>query len=275
MKKLLQKTIGFFINVVSIISLKTSARLALYLFSTPRKGRINEKQSDFLNTAFTEKLSYNDFQIMTYRWVGNKKTVLLAHGWESNAARWEYLVLFLKKRNYNIIALDAPAHGNSGSKKFNAILYSEFIHVVSKKFNPDIIIGHSVGGMASVFFHYKIKHPTVDKLVLLGSPSEFTDVLNRYVKMMSYNKRVAKRLDLLILERFGNLPEVYSTSKFIESIESKGLIIHDEQDDIIPFNDALLIKNNFKNGTLISTNGLGHSLNDDVVTTHIHEFIED
>src|SRR5690606_38336992 len=115
MKFVLQKIIGFFINTISIFSPKLAARMALFLFTKPLKGKINEKQSDFLDTAFREELTFNNMPIMTYRWLGKRETILLAHGWESNSARWQTLITNLKQRGFGVVALDAPAHGRSGS----------------------------------------------------------------------------------------------------------------------------------------------------------------
>ena len=202
MKKLINKavpkTIGALLNASSLVSSKYAAAKALSLFATPRKGDINQKQASFLNSAKKEQLNYNGFSIRTYHWNGHNKTVLLSHGWESNAARWKKLIELLQIQNYNVIALDAPAHGESESKKFNAILYSEFINVVCKQYNPEIIIGHSVGGMASVFFQHKYQLESLKKLVLLGAPSEFEGILKNYTNMLSYNSKVIKTLDTLI-----------------------------------------------------------------------------
>lgn len=274
MKQLLIKTVGFSVNVTSYISKHFAAKKALNLFTKPLKGHPSESQSNFLDTAFKEELTYKGQSIMTYRWLGKQETVLLVHGWESNSARWKKLIKSLEHKDYNIIALDAPAHGFSGGKTFNAILYSEFINVVVNKFNPTTIIGHSVGGMASVFFQNKYKVPTIKKMILLGAPSEFTDVLKRYADMLGYNNRVVKQLNALIIERFGDPAEAFSTAKKLENITSKGLIIHDESDKIIPYSDALRIKESFKDNKFITTNGYGHSLNNDVVSSHINDFIE-
>ncbi|HLV14091.1 MAG TPA: alpha/beta hydrolase [Xanthomarina sp.] len=274
MKLVLQKTIGLFINLIGLLSPKLAARIALFLFTKPLKGQINEKQSDFLDTAFREELTYNNMPIMTYRWLGTKETVLLAHGWESNSARWQTLITNLKKRGYGVVALDAPAHGRSGSNRFNAIIYSEFIKVVSERFQPKIIIGHSVGGMATAYFQHKYQKESIQKLILLGAPSEFTDVLKRYTDMLGFSKRVKKHLNLMIKERFGEYPEAFSTANYLENINSKGLIIHDKKDRIIPFNDAVLIKTKYKNSTLISTEGYGHSLATDEVSNYIYDFLD-
>lgn len=275
MKDLFVKLIGNCNNLVSYLSVNKAANNALYLFMKPRSGRkLSEEQHDFLGTAFQEELHFDSHKIMTYRWLGDKSTVLLAHGWESNSYRWRTLIDDLKKKGHNIIALDAPAHGNSGSPYFNALLYSEFINVVANRFQPEIIIGHSVGGMSTVFFQNKYQLNSVKKLILLGAPSEFTGVLKRYTDMLGYNQRITKQLNLTIIQRYGDKPENFSTAKYLEGINSKGLIIHDELDAIIPYSDALLIKNSFKDSRLITTKGLGHSLNDESVSNHIYEFIE-
>lgn len=275
MKNLLVKFIGNYYNFLSFLSKQQAADKALHLFTKPRKGKkYNEEQRDFLATAFQEECKFENHQIMTYRWLGKKSTILLVHGWESNSFRWKTLILELKKKGHTVVALDAPAHGNSGSRYFNALLYSEFINVVANRFKPEIIIGHSVGGMATSFFQNKYQPPFVQKVILLGAPSEFTDVLKRYTDMLGYNQRVTEQLNLTIIERFGDKPENFSTAKYLQTIDSKGLIIHDELDNIIPYQDALLIKNSFKNSRLITTSGLGHSLNDEIVSAHIYEFIE-
>lgn len=274
MKYFVVKIVGLYLNILSVFCSKYSAKKALNLFSTPRKGKITKDQSDFLDTAFKQELLYNDNAIMTYRWLGKNKTVLLAHGWESNSARWQTFIRTLQKLNYNIVLLDAPAHGNSGSKFFNAPLYAEFINVVIKKFNPNILIGHSVGGMAFVFSHHKYQFTNIEKMILLGTPSELTDVFKRYVDMMGYNKSIEKQIHNLSFKRFGKYPKDFSTSKFLENVSFEGLIIHDEQDPVIPYSDSLLINKSFRNSRLITTQHLGHSLNNDEIRTHIIDYID-
>ncbi|MEZ4795836.1 MAG: alpha/beta hydrolase [Flavobacteriaceae bacterium] len=274
MEKIVIRIVGWYINISSYVSKSYAANKALSLFGTPRRGFITDKQSDFLDTAYKEEFVYDKLPIMTYRWVGKKQTILLAHGWESNSARWKNLINYLNRKDFNIVAIDAPAHGNSGGKLFNAILYSEFINVIAKRYKPDILIGHSVGGMASVLFQHKYQTPNVKKIILLGAPSEFTDVLQRYTDMLGYNERTKNQIKLTIINNFGKAPEEFSTAKFLKEISSQGLIIHDSEDKVIPYEDALSINKSFKNSKLITTKGLGHSLNDDSVANYIYEFLE-
>jgi len=274
MEKYIIKLVGSYLNVLSIFSADYAANKALHLFSTPRKGKVKPFQEKFLNTAKQSVLYFEDLPIQVYHWEGNKDTILLAHGWESNTARWKNKIKLFQEEGFNIIALDAPAHGHSGSKVFNALIYSEFINVVAQKYHPKIIIGHSVGGMASVFFQQKYQLKSISKMVLLGAPSEFSNVLKNYVELLGYNNTIEKQLHNVIFDEFGARPEAFSTSKFIKDIEAEGLIVHDYKDAIIPFSDAKLIEKNFKNSKLISTTGLGHSLNDKSVSKNIIDFIK-
>jgi pimeloyl-ACP methyl ester carboxylesterase len=270
---MLPKIVGFLLNILSFFLSKSATKIALKLFSVPRKGRITEEQSAFLETASKEILFYNNSQIMTYIWLGNKDTILLIHGWESNAGRWMELITALQKKSFNIVAFDAPAHGNSGSNLFNVALYSEFINVVSKHFKPNVMIAHSMGGMATAFSISKYQMGTIQKIILLGAPCKYTDVVTRYVSMMGYNKRIILQLNKALIERLGYTPESFSTAKNIENIRAEGLIIHDKADDVIPYQDALLIKNSLKNSELMTTKGLGHSLKDASVNSKIVYFI--
>ncbi len=273
-EKLLPKLIGSYLNVLSYVSADYAANKALHLFSKPRKGKLKPQHETFLSTANKTVLNFEGFDIATYNWEGVKETILLVHGWESNAARWKRKIKHFTQEGFNIIALDAPAHGASGSKLFNALLYAEFINVVAKKYQPKIIIGHSVGGMASVFFQQKHQLNSIEKMILLGAPSEFENVLKDYIKLLGYNKKIKSHLNHIILNRFGAKPTDFSTSKFAKDITAKGLIIHDTKDPIIPYSEAKLINEGFKNSQLIFTKGLGHSLNDSSVSKNIVDFIK-
>ena len=267
------KIIGNSLNAISYISPKYASSKALHLFSTPQKGRVSEEQKTFLDSAETHQLKYENLTISTYNWKGTGKTILLAHGWESNTHRWEVLINQLTALNYNIIALDAPAHGASSGKQFNAVIYSECIHLTAEHYKADIIIGHSVGGMATGFYQNKYQNKNLEKLILLGAPSEFTGVFKRYVDMMGYNKRIENGLNNLVLKRFNNSPSYFSLANFAKNIDTKTLIIHDVEDKIIPYNDGEMIAENHKNATFISTTGYGHGLRDATVNNHILEYI--
>ena len=129
--------------------------------------------------------------------------------------------------------------------------------------------------MASVFSMYKHQISSVEKMILLGAPAHFTGVFDRYKSMMGFNNRISNGLDSIVLERFDQPVSYFSAANFTASIEAKGLIIHDKNDRIIPYEDAQLIASRYKNSELISTTGFGHSLKDETLTPKIIRFIND
>jgi pimeloyl-ACP methyl ester carboxylesterase len=274
MNEFIPKFVGQCLNFLSFFNTSLASKWALNLFSTPLKGRLKTPHPT-LEKAKKEVLYYNNIPIQTYLWKGEKETVLLVHGWESNSGRWKNIIERLCQKKYNIIALDAPAHGASGSSSFNAVLYSEFIAVVAKRFKPKFLIGHSVGGMAISFFIKNNDYTFGKKVVFLGVPSGFPGILNNYTKLMGYNTKISEGLELYIQRKFGQPSMYFNTSHFINNINAKGLIIHDENDPIIPFSDAVEIQSALKNSKLITTKGLGHGLKGKQVIGNIIDFLED
>ncbi len=275
MNKTIVTLIGKSINLIGYIRAPYAAKLAITIFSKPRKGKlVKQTEIDFLETAEQTTFTINSIAIQTYKWSTNtnKRSVLLVHGWESNSYRWKNLITILQTKSYNIIALDAPAHGASGGKTFNAINYSECIAQIAKQFSVTCIIGHSVGGTSSVFAINKYKLP-IEKLVLLGAPSNFNKIIATYTKTLGYNNKVCKAMDNYFCKVFGHLPDYYTIENFSKNLNAEGLIIHDKKDRIIPFNDALNIYKHYKNATLIKTKGLGHGLKSDTVYNHITNFL--
>ena len=273
MNKYLPKLIGALINFISIFSCQLARRLAIYIFSTPQKGKLNDKQINYLNSATKEFIYYNNTPIATYYWKGEKAPILLAHGWESNSYRWKDLIEQLKKLNHTIIAIDAPAHGNSGSKTFNALLYSKCIHVAAKKHKPHTIIGHSIGGTASTIAINNYNLPSVKNLISLGAPSNLNNIISNYIKLIGINPKVVTAMNRYYLNHFGQLPNFFTIANFSKNIKAKGLIIHDKKDKIIPFTDALDIKQHYPNSTLIETTGFGHGLKSEKIYNYIIEFL--
>lgn len=274
MEEFLPKLISHSINGLSYVSPSYAAKLAVLVFSMPRGAQLDEDAQHYLSQANQKDVKVEDFLIKTYQWSGSKGTILLLHGWDSNSFRWKDLIELLRQDDYNIISIDAPAHGASGNKIFNAPLYSRCINEVVKTFEPSIIVGHSVGGTAAAIALKNHKLPTIKKLALLGAPSNLDISVGNYVKIMKYRNRVHKAINRYYLKHFNHLPEYYCVENFYKNIKPQGLIIHDRRDNIISYKEALDIHRVYKNSELKKTIGLGHRLKSDQVYQYILEFVK-
>jgi pimeloyl-ACP methyl ester carboxylesterase len=273
-KTLMPLAYGKYFNTLALISKEKAAKKAFTLFCSPRKGAILEYQKRFLEEAKKDFVTIENLKLQTYTWQGSKETVLLLHGWESNAYRWRNLIGFLKKEDFNIIAIDAPAHGNSTGKLLNLPIYTACSQKLIELYRPNFIIGHSMGGMTGMYNQYKNPKNSIEKIVSLGSPSELSEIIDYYQHLLKFNDIVKQSLDHYFKAQFNFNIKDFSISNFAKNIETEGLLIHDEFDTIAPYSAAERIHKNWKNSTLLSTQGLGHSLHQDEVNYQIIEFLK-
>lgn len=273
-KFLLTKIIGSYSNILSYVAPEMAFELAYKFFSNPRIGKlIPENLPEFLQDSQLEILQDKEHTIQTYLWKGDATVILLAHGWESNTARWENLLPNLIQTGHTIVALDAPAHGLSSGKEFNVPLYASFIEVVIQKFQPKHIIGHSMGGIAAIYYQHIYTNHNLEKMVLLGSPSDFSIIFENYLKLLSLNHKIRVAFHKYILERFQINISEFSGKNFIQNTKLQGIIAHDIHDKIVLYSEAEKLASSWKNATFISTTGLGHSLHDVELNQKISIFL--
>lgn len=271
---LLAKSIGCYINILSYIAPKKAFGLAYKLFSNPRDGRLKaENLPQILQKATKETIQQNEHTIQTYIWKGNDTVILLAHGWESNASRWEKLLPYLLETGNTIIAIDAPAHGLSSGKEFNVPLYASHINLVAEKHQPKYLIGHSMGGIAAIYYQYLHPNHPLEKMVLLGAPSDFGIILDNYIKMLSLNNNIRNAFHDYIAARFQIVISDFTGENFIQNTKLQGIIAHDKHDTVVRYAEAKKLASGWKNAEFIATTGLGHSLHDIELNQKISEFL--
>ncbi|MFT3795534.1 alpha/beta fold hydrolase [Flavobacterium sp.] len=271
---LLTKSIGMYLNILSYTRPKQASLLAYRLFSEPRDGRLHkDRLPDILKETQTETFRYGGHEMQSYTWKGNDHVILLVHGWESNAARWEKMLPHLKKTGSTIIAIDAPAHGLSSGKEFTVPKYAEFIDAAIQKFKPDALIGHSIGGAACVYHQYQYPENGVRKMVLLGAPSDLQTLIDNFGNLLSLNAKMVQLLENHFIERFAIKTAEFSARIFGSQLHLKGMVAHDIDDEVVAFDEGKKIANSWKQATFIETKGLGHSMHDDVLYGKVVDFL--
>lgn len=271
---LITKSVGLYINLLSYVAPSKAFQLAYVFFSNPRSGRLQQATlPKILDDSHREILQLNGHSIQTYLWSGNETVILLMHGWESNSSRWEKLLPELLKTGSTVIALDAPAHGLTDGKEFNVPLYASFAELVIQKYQPQHIIGHSMGGITAIYHQHYYSNPGLEKMVLLGAPSDFSIILHNYLNLLSLNKRIKRAFYEYTKERFQINIDEFSGQEFLKNSAAQGIIVHDTDDTVVLFEEAKKLASTWKSATLISTNGLGHSLHDEEVHQKIVAFL--
>ncbi len=271
---IITKLLGLYINILSYIFPKMATKLAYRFFSEPRDGRLQKEQlPEILKEAQAEMVTHGDHIFQMYTWKGNDTKVLLVHGWESNAARWEELIAHLKRSGSTIIALDAPAHGLSSGTEFNIPRYAEFIDVVVKKFEPNYLVGHSVGGATALYYQSHYPNNSIEKMVVLGAPCDLSTLLNNYAGMLSLNSNAYVLLKKHFVDHFRIKPDEFSGNLFASRIKVKGLLAHDTNDAVVPFREGKKIADAWPDAEFVVTKGLGHSMHDEKLYNRIYDFL--
>ncbi|UYW01642.1 alpha/beta hydrolase [Flavobacterium agricola] len=268
------KSLGFLINSINFFSPKMASALAYRFFSRPSEGKLTLKELNPLHIfADKEFIEIDDQKYQIYIWRNGPKKVLLVHGWESNSMRWSWLLYYLKFKNYTFISVDGPAQGLSSGDELNVIEYTKFLEQVIQKYQPEVIIGHSMGGAVTMYHQSIYASACVKKIIVMGAPSQFTSISAYYKRLIGMNDKAYHNFLRYIENRFNFEENTAQEINFIQNYAAKGLVIHDLNDEIVPFGNALKITEVWKNSKLYQTVGKGHALQDDGIFKVIEKFI--
>ncbi len=276
-QKWLPRIIGTQINVMSWVAPKKAGRKAFDLFCTPRKGKLRPRDEQYLATAEDNlQIDTPHGKIQTYSWNNTgEQTVLLMHGWESNSARWRFLITQLLEQNYRVVAMDAPAHGQSEGTLFHMPKYAETIHDVMQHYQVDHMVGHSVGGMATMYYLSNNDYPDISSVIIMGAPGEFEPILKQFFTFLRLSGRSRKVIYRFFERKFGHHPSYFSIDTYGKDLSIPVLVIHDKHDKVIPFKASSSYMKKLEDVQLMRTQKLGHSLQDQAVFEKILHFFEE
>ncbi len=270
----IEQVVGKTMNVLGYVAPNLVGRMTLDLFCRPNKGKkFTVKEKAFLAKAKWEIVPLDGKKIQCYIWGNGARKILLAHGFNSNAARWRILCNLLLAKGYQVIALDVPAHGNSDWTRVNGLLYARVIEQVMNRFKPHQVVGHSFAGIAFSYYFSKLNPLPVEKMVLMGVPNDLSDVTQVFFDTLKLNQKVRAAYLKAFLEKFNYPTSYFKLDKLLEEINIPNLIIHDEDDDVASFEGAKTLHQSLANSTFFPTKNLGHSLQGRSVFKAILEFV--
>jgi hypothetical protein len=153
-----------------------------------------------------------------------------------------------------------PAHGHSTARDTDLIEVSAVIQHLYRQHGPfEAGIAHSFGGTCLV--NAIRERVEVKRLVLFAVPSSammMIDVFAEFLRLRSatrdrFRACVANRLEPL------DVAEDLDTRRTIGNTGLPGLIIHDVNDILVPFANAVELKQAHGSMKLIATSGLSHN----------------
>jgi pimeloyl-ACP methyl ester carboxylesterase len=256
----LQRRLSRFFSAVQFVSPSLAARLALRLFMTPPRRRVDPEDEPIVAQATRVSLRAGADEFTIWRWDAPGPTVVLIHGWGSHAARFGNFIAPLRAAGFSVIGIDAPAHGESPGRLSDLPRFRDSLAAVLRAHDPIYaVIGHSLGGGAvlTVLAETAEYHPR--KICLFGVPSDMDFILESFAMMLGLQPPALMELRRRFTKRFGRPASAISVAAAAPYVRMPVLIVHDEEDNVAPFSQATALAAAIPHATLWRTIGLGHS----------------
>ena len=270
------KTILFIAQSLQKISTSLTVKFAKRLFSTPIKYKIPKREFEMDANSKQEMVFIPEIskKVMVYQYGTGTKKALLVHGWSGRGTQLVKIADQLTEMGYTTISFDAPAHGKSPGSTSLMIEFIASILELERKYGEfDIAIGHSLGGM-SVLNSIK-SGLKVNKAVVIGSGDSINDILHDFVNRLNLKPKIADLMRVSFEETFQESMENYSGSNAAKSVDVPVLVVHDKDDDDVPYTASVNIDKHLTNSKLMLTTSLGHRkvLGNEEVILKIKDFI--
>lgn len=275
--------IGYYktkLKTIGLVSPRKAAETAYQIFCTPFNGKSKRKPPPVFHKA--EKLSFitDNLTIRGFRWKSehpNGKKVLILHGFSSYAYKFEKYILPLRKEGFEVLAFDAPAHGNSDGKLINAYLYKQVILEIERLYGPlYALIGHSLGGLAASLAFESLPDNSQRKLVLIAPATETERAIANFFQIIPADNKTIMVFRQLISTMTQQPVSYFSVSRVVKNLSARVLWVHDKQDPICTFEDVKpLLSLSLPHVRFLITEQLGHSriYKDDKICHEIVAFL--
>lgn len=190
-------------------------------------------------------------------------TILMVHGWTGEASFMTALTEPARRAGYRVVLFDLPAHGLSEGRSTNLIDCARAVVFVADAFGPfDAIVSHSFGGMITLVAAEGLPPMphgiSSARFVLVASPNRLTDITTAFCETRNMS-RAAQRGFERRLERIGHRAiNCFRVDRLLNVIGRPALLIHDTEDDAVPFVRSEEIASAVRDTTFKAFTGLGH-----------------
>ncbi|MFP4074907.1 MAG: alpha/beta hydrolase [Halochromatium sp.] len=176
---------------------------------------------------------------------GATRTVIILHGWGSNAEQMLPLAQPLRRTGFNVLLFDARNHGASDSDTFSSLpRFAEDLGAAIAWLRCEhparsagiAVLGHSVGAGAALF--EATRNPHIEAVISIGAFADPAQLTERYLarlRLPRFVVELTKRyVEWVIGERFATIAPVNS----IRRVRCPVLLIHGDRDQTVPIEDA-------------------------------------
>lgn len=252
-----------------------AARMTYSLISSPPRHRPSDAEVVLRASAHQWKIPFQDGWLQCYRW-GKGPQCLFVHCWGGRGTQPEAMIRKLTQSGLSVVSFDHPAHGlSSGTWAEQMRMAQATAAVIHDVGLIDTLIAHSLG-VAATAIALRDYELDVQRLVSISSLTDctwFTTVIGAYLGISSHTLAKARaRMDANYAQPLGW--DTLSIPDMLAHLKIPMLLVHDRDDQEIPFEHALKIQQTLRHAELMATSGLGHRriLKDPAVIDQISRF---
>lgn len=251
---------GALLRLLARFSPGVASRIGIFLFTIPGRKARHYRQDQLLESARRAFVRDGSHRIRVYSWGSGESRILLAHGWQSRGTALRYVVPAFVRRGYEVVAMDAPGHGESSGWRTSLSSYARAIRLADQQMGPFMgAITHSFGGRALTYaLAYEPNDWQIGRIVMLAAPSSFSDIIDRFSEQLNMPAKMRPAILSRMAELLGRPVEDSEIHNLGTKVRAQIMLIHDEQDSIVPMWEAERIATRLPGVRLIKTRGFGH-----------------
>lgn len=251
-----------------------ATRMALELFLRPRRYKRPSWERGLLFHANASSVPWHGRSLPMWTW-GEGPRVLLMHGWEGRGTQLGAFVDPLVRAGFQVIAFDAPGHGDGPGNHASIPEFADAIAAVRAHVGPlHAVVAHSMGAVSTLLA--SARRPLAERIVSVASPSQISSAFRSFGDALDLDEGVLAALPHAVEDRFALRLEELELSALAERVTVPTLVVHDLDDKDVEYASGERIAKALPNAKLVTTRGLGHRkiLRDPQVVAHVVAFVE-
>lgn len=222
--------------------------------------RMRPHEKKMLDIAEKSNHSYQNKNIVLYRWGNGKTKILMVHGWEGHAGNFASIIEFFQsKGDFTLYAFDGPSHGASEKGPTSSFAFIGLVEHFVKSLTPSHVISHSFGSVASLLALGRNPDLDIQRYVGITVPNTFRERLEDIANMLGLPYRIVEGL-IEKIEKNQNIvvDDIAVAAYAPKSSVRKALLIHDKNDRVLPASKSLEVAKNWPVASYHEITGTGH-----------------
>lgn len=255
-----QKRLIYILKLIGFVSPRLAADIALRRFTTPLPIPRPEWEKELM--AKGAPVVFANGTHGTVWGQSDAPLVFLVHGWQGRGAQLGKLVEPLLGMGLRVVAWDGPAHGDSSGKSANVRLFAELLggaaeELAGKSGELLGVVAHSFGAGATTLALAK-GWLRAKRVVLVAAPADLEWVVSGFSRRFRFSPAVERSFRQKLESWVGLKTSEVGIAHLAKTIDTPALVVHDEQDEDVPFADAEKIVKNWRGSKLLPLTGVGH-----------------